>query len=90
MLSEHAVVPTKATEESAGFDMYSAENGAIPPHPHTRIHTDIVMAILPSHYGQIKSNCGYSLLTCKQEPFMLIIDERFVLSILKLAQPKCL
>ena len=56
--NSNARIPTKATPESAGYDMYSAENITIDPHSHILINTHISMEIPSGHFGMLKSRSG--------------------------------
>ena len=61
LLSEHATLPSKGSKESAGFDLYSAENALIEPGETKLVHTDISFAIPRLHFGQITSCSGLAL-----------------------------
>lgn len=60
-LSENATLPRRQTEGSVGYDLYAAENGLVPQHGRALIKTDISLAIIEGHYGQIKSRSSLSL-----------------------------
>jgi len=61
LLSANGKLPTKATEGSAGYDIYSAEEKIIPPHSREVIQTDITIVPPTGTYGQIASRSGLSL-----------------------------
>lgn len=53
ILSKHGKVPTKATKNSAGFDLYSAQEMNIKPGTHEIINTDIAIEIPPACYARV-------------------------------------
>ncbi len=57
-LTQHATLPTKATTESAGYDLYSASDITIPPKALVPIPTDISICPPRGTYGQILSRSG--------------------------------
>jgi dUTP pyrophosphatase len=61
LLSVNGKLPTKATEGSAGYDLYSAEEKTIAPHSRALIQTDITIVPPPGTYGQIASSSGLAL-----------------------------
>jgi hypothetical protein len=42
-LSSHAVIPTRPTSESAGYDLHSAHEVALPPHATMKVPTDLTV-----------------------------------------------
>jgi dUTP pyrophosphatase len=52
-LSEHAVLPRRATAGAAGYDLCSAHNYVIEPHSKQVCLTDLAIAIPPEHYGRV-------------------------------------
>ncbi|RWS27809.1 dUTP diphosphatase-like protein [Leptotrombidium deliense] len=52
-LSERAIIPTRATTYSAGFDLYSPEEYYITKHGKVLINTHIAVSIPESCYGRI-------------------------------------
>ena len=44
-------MPVKATEHSAGYDIFSAESTKIPPHSQILISTDISAEIPMGYFG---------------------------------------
>lgn len=58
LLSEKAVIPTKATVFSAGYDLYAAEDAAVPKLCRKLIKTNVSMAIPINHYGRIAPRSG--------------------------------
>ena len=63
-LSPQAKLPTRATDGSAGYDLFSAQGVTIPPH--TRICIPLDISILPpvGVYGQIFSRSGLAAKHC--------------------------
>jgi dUTP pyrophosphatase len=57
-LTENATIPTRATNASAGYDLYSAVDIAIPSNEMVKIPTDISICPPPSTYCQILSCSG--------------------------------
>ena len=56
--TNEATMPIKATPESAGYDISSAEQITIEPNTHALIHTHISIEIPPEHFGMLKSRSG--------------------------------
>jgi deoxycytidine triphosphate deaminase len=52
-LSENATVPKRATEKSAGYDLSSAYDFAVPAHGKELIKTDLSMTVPDGCYGRI-------------------------------------
>ena len=52
-LSENATTPTRGTTESAGLDLYSANDYVIIPQERMLIKTDISIKIPKGYYGRI-------------------------------------
>ncbi len=63
-LSLHATIPTRATDGSAGYDLYSAINITIPPHSWSCIPLDITIIPPIGTYGQILSRSGLAAKHC--------------------------
>lgn len=57
-LSKNAILPTKGTEYSAGYDLYSAECMVIYPQDNRKIHTGIAMEIPEGYFGAIFPRSG--------------------------------
>lgn len=57
-LSKLARVPQRATEGSAGYDLYSTVECDIPAHALTTISTDIAIILPPNTCGQIWARSG--------------------------------
>jgi dUTP pyrophosphatase len=56
-----AKIPSRETEGSIGFDLYSAENHLIRPKCRARVSTGIRMAIPNGYYGRIASRSGLAI-----------------------------
>ncbi|AAF17896.1 gp012L [Rabbit fibroma virus] len=59
--SEHASLPTKATKDAAGYDLYSAYAYIIRPSERCLVKTDIGLSIPEGCYGRIAPRSGLSL-----------------------------
>jgi dUTP pyrophosphatase len=59
-LSVHATIPTRATDGSAGYDLYSAVDATIQPHTRCCLPLDITIIPPTGTYGQIFSRSGMS------------------------------
>lgn len=57
-LSDQATVPTKATNCSAGYDLYAAENATVSRQGRRLIKTNISLAIPIGFYGRIAPRSG--------------------------------
>lgn len=61
-LSVDAIVPSRATEYSAGYDLFTPDTVTIPPVSRTVVKTDISIVIPAGHYGRVAPR---SSLACK-------------------------
>lgn len=59
-LSVHAVLPTRGSDQAAGYDLASAEAVVIPAHGKAIAKTDLAMVIPQGHYGRIAPRSGFS------------------------------
>jgi dUTP pyrophosphatase len=57
-LCQNAKVPTRGSDGAAGYDLYSVETVAIPPHSRALIKTGLSVKIPDGHYGRIASRSG--------------------------------
>ena len=57
----NAIIPTKGSAQSAGYDLYAAEDVTIPSMDNGLISTDISVVLPPGTYGRIASRSGLSL-----------------------------
>lgn len=58
LLNNYATAPTRATDGSAGFDLYSTDNYTIWPGAHVKISTGVAMAIPQGNAGFIWPRSG--------------------------------
>jgi len=56
--NEYAKIPTKGTRDSAGYDLYSTENGIIYPNSRVMIGTGISIKLSTGYYGRIAPRSG--------------------------------
>ena len=61
-MSADAIIPTRATEESAGLDFYSPVDFIIPPHGQLLVPTQIKLQIPLGYYGRLASKSGLAIL----------------------------
>ena len=61
LLSVHGTLPVRATDGSAGYDVFSAVDKIIPPNTRCAIPLDIAITSPPGSYAQILSRSGLSL-----------------------------
>jgi dUTP pyrophosphatase len=55
-----AIIPSRGSSGSVGYDLYSVMNIVIPPQERKMISTGIVIRIPPGHYGRIAPRSGYA------------------------------
>lgn len=60
-LDSNAIMPTKAHDTDAGFDLYTPIKIIIPPHSSACIDTGVHMMITPGYVGFIKSKSGLNV-----------------------------
>lgn len=58
VLSEGASAPTRGSDEAAGYDLYSNENGVIEPKDRLLVKTGVVMVLKKGTYGRIAPRSG--------------------------------
>lgn len=58
LLNEVATLPKRATQDSAGYDLYSCERRVIHPHQRALIATGISIDLPAGCYGRIASRSG--------------------------------
>jgi dUTP pyrophosphatase len=59
-LTDHATLPTRGSDQSVGYDLYSAQSATIPAFGKALICTDIAFEIPRGHYGRIAPRSGFS------------------------------
>lgn len=57
-INESALIPTKATSGSAGFDLYCIEDQLVPAHTKIVFNTGIAVHLYPGIYGRIAPRSG--------------------------------
>ncbi len=60
-LSDKAIIPTKAHDTDAGYDLYTTETYALAPGERKVFKTDISLAIPPTFYGRIAPRSGLAV-----------------------------
>jgi dUTP pyrophosphatase len=61
-LDELATIPTRGSERSAGYDLYSNEHCVIPPqHSRALVKTGISIKVPAGHYGRIAPRSGLAV-----------------------------
>ena len=58
LLSDKAKIPTKGSEEAAGWDLYAATDATILPHSTVKISTDIAVEIPVGYFGAVFARSG--------------------------------
>lgn len=63
ILTLNALPPTKATEDAAGFDLYSCEDNCLPPGTIRKIKTGLALVCPSGTYGKIvdRSSVSFNL-----------------------------
>lgn len=58
LTNPNAIVPTKGTADSAGYDLYACEGGTIEPGATVKINTGIVAEIPQGYFGAVFARSG--------------------------------
>ena len=58
LLSDKAKIPTRGSEEAAGWDLYAATDATIDPHSTVKISTDIAIEIPTGYFGAVFARSG--------------------------------
>ena len=58
LLSDKAKIPTRGSEDAAGWDLYAATDAIILPHTTTKISTDIAIEIPAGYFGAVFARSG--------------------------------
>ena len=61
-MSADAKIPTRATKESAGLDMYSPADYIIPPHGQLLVPTQIKLQVPLGYYSRLASKSSLAIL----------------------------
>ena len=57
-LSKNAILPTRASDASAGYDLYASADASIPARGKQKIKTDIAIAVPDGCYGRVAPRSG--------------------------------
>ena len=60
-LDESAIIPTRATDSDAGYDLYSTNDGVVPARGRKVVGSGIAIAIPPGHYGRVAPRSGLAV-----------------------------
>lgn len=60
-LNDTAILPKRATDFSAGFDLFSTENVTVEPHSTSKIDTGIAIAVDKNQVGLIFARSGLAI-----------------------------
>ena len=58
LLSDKAKIPTRGSEEAAGWDLYAVTDATISPHSTAKISTDIAIEIPAGYFGAVFARSG--------------------------------
>ena len=58
LLSDKAKIPTRGSEEAAGWDLYATTDATIPPHSTVKVSTDIAVEIPAGYFGAVFARSG--------------------------------
>ena len=58
LLSDKAKLPTRGSEEAAGWDLYAVTDAIIPPHSTVKVSTDIAIEIPNGYFGAVFARSG--------------------------------
>lgn len=58
LLSDKAKIPTRGSEEAAGWDLYAATDATIASHSTSKISTDIAIEIPMGYFGAVFARSG--------------------------------
>ena len=59
-INPKGIIPTRGSEDAAGYDLYSTENVVILPGMSYKVHTDIALEIPVGYFGAIFARSGLS------------------------------
>lgn len=57
-LNEQAILPSRATVGSIGYDLYALERVSLAPNAVTLVNTGIAIELPPGHYGRVAPRSG--------------------------------
>jgi dUTP pyrophosphatase len=58
LINENAKIPSKSSDDDAGYDLYCCEDISIKPMERKLVKTGIAMSIPPGYYGHISDRSG--------------------------------
>ena len=58
LLSDKAKIPTRGSEDAAGWDLYAATDATIPSHSTVKVSTDIAVEIPAGYFGAVFARSG--------------------------------
>ena len=61
LLIEDAVMPTRATDGAAGFDLYAAHSQAVHPRQWAMVNTGVAVGFPPGWHGQVRPRSGLAV-----------------------------
>ena len=76
LLSEKAILPSKATDGSAGYDVFAYNDKLIPKNSIRRVCCGFKMKMYPGLYAQLKSRSSYALKNITVEAGVIDSDYR--------------
>jgi deoxyuridine 5'-triphosphate nucleotidohydrolase len=69
-LTEHAVLPSRATAGSAGYDVSASQAAVVPRHGRAVVPTDLSIAIPPGHYARLAPRSGLAVKVSGENLFL--------------------
>ena len=81
LLSEKAILPSKATDGSAGYDVFAYNDKLIPKNSVRRVCCGFKMKMNPGLYAQLKSRSSYALKNISVEAGVIDSDYRGLVNV---------
>ena len=81
LLSEKAILPSKATNGSAGYDVFAFNDELIPKNSTKRVCCGFKMKMYPGLYAQLKTRSSYALKNISVEAGVIDSDYRGVVDV---------
>lgn len=75
-MSSSAIIPTKATQSSAGYDIYCIDDLHISPHTQIKVNTNIKIIIPNGYFGKIESRSSLAVKSIIVEAGVIDSDYR--------------
>ena len=76
LLSPHAVVPMRATDGAAGYDLFAAQRVLVPSKMHAVVPTGIAVSVPKGTYGRVAPRSGLAVRHCL-DVLAGVVDEDF-------------